>query len=466
MDFAQFDRIMLQDCGLKKSDQLILGVSGGPDSLCLLDLCVNKGYPVIVGHMNHQLRNEAEEEEVKIINICRVLNIPCIVEKADIREHARKYHLSIEESARKLRYIFLFNLAKSQNGKSVVVAHNQDDQVETILMHLLRGSGMKGLRGMDYRFLPNEWSEEIPLVRPLLDFSKTEILDYCTQNNLEPAFDQTNNDLTYFRNKLRKELVPYLESYNGGIRQRLLDMAHVLRFEDDYLQQITSNSMEGIVTDSDSGYFVLNKAKLSKLHPAIIRRILLTIMKRLNPESGNISFDSVEKALNFIKEPSQSSKTELAAHLEISRYLKSFLVVTDMRQFPDELWPQVIAKEDLLLKQGSTVPLNGRWCVTVKEELLAEKNNRWNARIDATKISNLKLSSFKNGDTFSPLGMGGEVLKLGDFWTNKGLPLKARENWPLIRSDEDIVWVPGFTISENYKITDSTQKSISIKLSK
>jgi tRNA(Ile)-lysidine synthase len=325
---------------------------------------------------------------------------------------------------------------------------------------------MKGLRGMDFRFLPNEWSEEIPLVRPLLDFSKTDILDYCTRNNLEPAFDQTNNDLTYFRNKLRKELVPYLESYNRGIRQRLLDMAHVLRFEDDYLQQITSNTMAGIVTDSGSGYFVLNKTKLSKLHPAIIRRILLTIMKRLNPESGNISFDSVEKALNFIKEPSQSSKTELAAHLEMYRYMKGFLLFTDGRQFPDELWPQVIPKEETLLRQGSTVPLNGRWYLTVNEELLAVKNNRWNAKLDATKITNLKLSSFKNGDTFSPLGMGGKVLKLGDYWTNKGLPLKARENWPLIRSDEDVVWVPGFTISENYKITDSTQKSISIKLTK
>ena len=466
MDLAQFIRIMSQDYRLEKEDQLILGVSGGPDSLCLLDLCIKAGYSVVVGHMNHQLRKEADEEERKVIHICQGVNIPYVVERADIREYARQQHLSIEESARKLRYGFLFTLAKSRNAKAVLVAHNQDDQVETILMHLLRGSGMKGLRGMDYSFLPNEWSDDIPLIRPLLGISKVEILDYCTQNNLKPAFDHTNNDTTFFRNKLRKELVPYLESLNRGVRRRLLDMANVLHFEDNYLQQIANNTIPGVVTEKGSGYFVINRASLAGLHPAIIRRILLSIMKCLNPESNNIGFASVQKAMDFLINPSKSSKTELSAHLEMSRYLKDYLLISDVRQFPHELWPQVNLEKDLPLKQGNHVSLNDKWYLTVHEELLAEENSCWRARLDADKITELGLSSFKNGDRFSPLGMGGEVLKLGDYWTNQGLPIKARENWPLIRSGEDIVWVPGFTISENYKISDSTQESICLEISK
>jgi len=460
----QIDKILLQDCQLKKSDLLVLGVSGGPDSLCLLDLCVKAGYRVIVGHMNHHLREEADEEEVKVINFCREFKIPCVVEQADIRDHASKNHMSIEESARKLRYRFLFKLAKSHDAKAVLVAHNQDDQVETILMHLIRGSGMKGLRGMDYRFLPNEWSEVIPVVRPLMHFSKAEILNYCAQNNLEPALDQSNQDTTFFRNKLRKELVPYLESFNLEIKQRLLDMANVLRFEDDYLQQMTANALSKIVTESGSSYFVIARKELSELHPAIIRRCFFTVMKRLNPESDNITFDCVNRALEFVNNPSMSSKTELAAHLELCRYLTDYLLVSDVRQFPHELWPQVNTKEDLILRRGSSVRMNGQWCLTVNEELPVDNYNRWSARLDATKIGNLRLSSFENGDRFMPLGMGGKVLKLGDYWTNQGLPLKARPNWPLIRSNEEIIWVPGFTINEAYKITNSTRKTISIEL--
>ena len=202
-----------RDCQILPDKQILVGVSGGADSLCLLDILIRLGYPVLVAHFNHLLRPEASDDARAVEGIADMLKVPLVLGEGSANDYAQEHNLSIEESARNLRYRFLFKRAEIHDAKAVAVAHNADDQVETVLMHLLRGAGLDGLTGMPYRALPNPWSETIPLVRPLLGIWRTEIETYCTERELNPVIDRSNIDTTFFRNRLRHELIPELDTY-------------------------------------------------------------------------------------------------------------------------------------------------------------------------------------------------------------------------------------------------------------
>ena len=466
MDLKQVNRILTEKCGVLPDQPIVIGVSGGADSLSLLDLMYKTGLPVIVGHLNHGLREEANTEAEMVLRFCQDRSIPCVIEKINVREIAETLRQSIEEAGRKARYHFLFRLATERKAQGVAVAHNLDDQVETILMHLLRGSGLSGLRGMDYRQYPNEWSETIPLVRPLLDFSKTEVNEYCLQNNLAPAIDNTNQDRTYYRNRLRMDLVPYLESYNPNIKQRLISMSEVLRQEDDFLQKETQNAIDQTVTDNGAGFYVVKRQKLREFHPAVIRRVLYSLMKQLRPSTPNIAFETIDTAARFLDVPSKSGKLSLVAGLELSIFQKDSILLAEVRTSLDDLWPQINTPVNLSMESGQKINLNGNWRLELMDCSVIEKQNPWHACLDAEKITDLYLDTFKPGDRFTPLGMNGKSMKLGDYWTNEGLPHRARARWPLVRSGTEIVWVPGYTINENFKISDATHAQISIKIFK
>lgn len=464
MDLKQLERIFNDKCHLTSKQSIVVGVSGGSDSLCLLDLVFKNGLPVIVGHLNHGLREEASGEAEMVRHFCEERSIPCVIKQVNVHAIAKTSRQSIEEAGRKARYQFLFELAIEKKAQAVAVAHNLDDQVETILMHLLRGSGMTGLKGMDYCQSPNEWSDLIPLVRPLLDFTKVEVMDYCAINTLVYANDITNQDQTYYRNHLRMDLVPYLETYNPQVKARLASMAEVLRQEDDYLRQESQSAIKLSVTARGNGFFCFSREKLRKLHPAILRRVLYVLMKQLQPSTPNISFETIDKAANFLETPSKSKKLALVAGLEISNYLKDSILLAETNNPLDELWPQILSSQNLHPPQVRVLKLNGNWRLEVYKNPDIEKENPWYASLDGKKITSLSLDTFKPGDRFSPLGMAGKSMKLGDYWTNEGLPLRVREHWPLLRSGTEIVWIPGFTISENYKVSNSTSSKISIRI--
>jgi tRNA(Ile)-lysidine synthase len=211
--------ILRKKCQLHPSAPTLVGVSGGPDSLCLWDVLHRLGYPTIVAHYNHGLRPEAEEEAESVRQAAATAGVPFVFEQAKIAEIAERESLSLEEAARTARYSFLFSQAQRLGAQAVAVAHTADDQVETVLMHLLRGAGLSGLGGMSYRAIPNPWSQKIPLIRPLLDIWRPEVLVYCAEHALQPAYDATNLDQAYFRNRLRFDLIPSLEQYNPAARR-------------------------------------------------------------------------------------------------------------------------------------------------------------------------------------------------------------------------------------------------------
>jgi tRNA(Ile)-lysidine synthase len=465
MDQKQITLLLSSECYLDKLRPLVVGVSGGPDSLCLLDTLIHNQYNVIVGHLNHKLRPEADAESTFVQDFCKLRSIVCIVKEAHVENYSKEQKLSVEEAGRKLRYQFLFEIAEKNSAQVVAVAHNSDDQVETVLMHILRGTGLGGLRGMDLRQVTHEWNPTIPLIRPLLRTSREEILEYCARMSLFPCIDLSNQDPKYQRNRIRSELIPLLKEFNPEVKERIVRMSEIIRFEDDLLNEIMQKSSENAIEKRGSGYFVFSLKELSSLPLGLLRRVLKWAMGELNPDISNVSFDIIEKAVKFVQESPLSAREDLAVGLEIFRYLRKSIVLCNKKDPLETLWPQ-IGEIGIQIEPGvKEIAINERWVLQISDTKTDVYSDEMNCQIDLDTVSELSMGSFRPGDRFEPFGMNGKTIKLGDFWTNAGLPFRARKKWPLLRSNGKIVWVPGFRIGESYKVKSTTKQYLNLKLS-
>ena len=194
---------------ITSGDTILVAVSGGPDSMCLLDNLLKlkdvlEVKEIVVAHLNHMIRQEAKEETEYVEEYCNKNNIRCFVKYEDIIKEAKEQKIGTEEAGRKARYDFFEQIASKTNANKIAIAHNKNDNVETVFMHMLRGSGISGLTGIKpYR--------EGKYIRPLIKCSRDEIEEYCTKEKLNPKYDKTNNDNTYTRNRIRNELIPYIK---------------------------------------------------------------------------------------------------------------------------------------------------------------------------------------------------------------------------------------------------------------
>ncbi len=301
---------------ISQGAKVVVGVSGGPDSLTLLNclriLSDELGIGLHVAHLNHQLRGSESDRDAQFVAwLAQEWKLPNTIGSRDVVALARSEHLSIEEAARRARYGFLIEVARQNGATTLAVAHNADDQVETVLMHFLRGAGLAGLRGMQYKIgvgdLPlgpsgSEGGFETPrapgpgpdltLVRPLLDVTRDQIEAYCKQNALAPHYDQTNSDTTLFRNRLRNETLPYLETLNPNVRQTLIRAAHALADDFDFLQSQVHSAYVRVAHESENA-IVFDRAAWRALHPAIQRGTLRAAVWQLRGDLRNIDWTHI-----------------------------------------------------------------------------------------------------------------------------------------------------------------------------
>ena len=226
---SKFEINLKENCKVKFGKPIILGISGGIDSICMLNLFSRFEIPLIIAHFQHGLRESAEGDALFVEKLAKKYSFPFVVRHGKIDEVAKRETLSIEEAARIYRYRFLFDLAEKYSAQSVAVAHNADDQVETVLMHLLRGSGLTGLTGMDQFSIIKSFHLKIPLIRPMLNIWRSEIEEFVNLNSLDYRIDPTNLNKKYSRNKIRHEVLPYLEQSYPGLRKRLLEYVVVIK---------------------------------------------------------------------------------------------------------------------------------------------------------------------------------------------------------------------------------------------
>lgn len=456
-----FRHYLRHEIGLDPLKMVMLGFSGGPDSLCLLHVLIENGYKVIAAHLDHSIRASSAAEAVHVQELCGKLDVQCVSKRVDVVAFSKENHLTLEESARVLRYKFLFEEAERLGCQAVLVGHNADDQVETVLMHLLRGSGLSGLAGMRPVLLPNPWSNTIPIARPLIHITRSEIEDFLEQRGLTAIVDESNTDQQYFRNRIRHELVPYLTTYNPRIRERIQNMATVISTEDDFMRFSLNEVWTKVVLREGDHFLLIDRAALIALHPALQRRFLRRMIEWMAPGIRDIEFDLINRAVDFCRNPTRSNRIDLLAGLELFLFDKNLVIAYETDPLHD-LWPQLEARESFEIPVPGDVRISSKWSLHISRQSdFSIDPSLFTAQIDAAKVTGpLVLDRVRPGDRFAPYGYNGHTKKVGDFWTSEGLPARARKNWPLLKMGEEIIWIPGFRIAERVRVEESTREII------
>lgn len=474
---------------LPKPPRLVVAVSGGPDSVCLLHILTKLqkklGVMLHVAHLNHQLRGaESEADAQYVLDLARKLDIPATVEQRNVKAYQAQHRLSLEEAAREVRYTFLAQVAESIGTDRVAVGHTADDHIETILMHLIRGAGTRGLRGLQPSSLWASPSRKLTIIRPLLPISRKETNAYCHQHQLMPRIDTSNLSLSPLRNRIRQQLLPLLQSYNPRVTEALLRTAHIVTDDLALLDKEVARYWNKIAQEQEST-LTLDKKRFLELHPALKRHLLRTCIEKLLGNLKDIETRHIEEVMAALNKPA-GKIISLPEGLIFSIEYDKYLLGSD----PSALSPFPILETESALKIPGRTQLPG-WYVAatiVDPSAVRGKPEEANAPLtplpppfpregdtggglpsslaaylDLLKAGNkLTVRTRQPGDRFQPLGMS-QPKKLSQFMIDSKIPHAWRQRIPIVRSPEHILWVVGWRIDERVKVTEETKKVLRLE---
>ncbi len=460
----------LQEAIPTRGAHLLAAVSGGADSVVLLHALDSLGYQVTAAHFNHQLRESSAADEDFVKSLCNTHRVPLCVGRGKVREAAADEQLSLEDAARKLRYEFLFSSAVKLDADAVVTGHHADDQVETILMNLNRGAGPAGLTGMKLSWVPNPWSNTIPLMRPLLSVWKEEILAYIQKHGLEFVEDPTNKDPSFLRNRIRHQLIPLLEACNQGFASHLLQTGLILREEDRLLGEMTDRAAQRCLEFKESQGVIIDREAFGWEPLAVQRRLIRHLYAQLRAADPELSFDRVEEALRFISDKRAAGEENWVGRLNLIS-LPDQVVISgwDQPVFPGP-HPQI--QNPLLLHDslGNEVSLGEGWIIRLTKQPAGDLNletppDPYQQFLAFEMLSRgLELRSRSPGDRFQPLGMGGSSVKVSELMINEKIPARLRDCWPLLVAGGDIIWIPGIRMGEIGKVKPGATDVLLVEL--
>ena len=411
----KIEETIIEKALIQKGDRVLVAFSGGADSVCLL-YCLKSleeklGFKTFAAHLNHGLRgNDAERDEKFSKDFCEKIGVECKTLKRDVREYAKSRNVSEELAGRELRYSFFFNLMEEKNITKLAVGHHLDDQAETVLMHLMRGSGIDGLSGMRYK------RENI--IRPLLDVTKQEILDFCREENLDFCTDLTNFETDYNRNRIRLDLIPKMREFNPAISKTLANTSKILADEADFLEDFAEKEAKRIVENNSCKIF-----DLLSVHPAIRRRVVRKMIEALKNTKKDISADYTEKILSMAEEKVTGKAINLASNITARTQYDRLIIEKneDIKSFSYE----ILAGNDF------KIPENG---VNIK----IEKSRNGDFRFPEDAVFSVRTR--ENGDRVYPLGMDGSK-KLKDFFIDEKISRPEREKAVLVLCNNEIAMV-------------------------
>ncbi len=456
------------ECGLVKDRLTVVGVSGGPDSLCLMESMRMAGYPLIIGYFDHKLRPESASDARKVEKTAGRLMLPCVIDGADVRVYAAEMKMSIEEAARTLRYRFLFDLARRQKAQAVAVGHTADDQVETVLMHFLRGSGISGLKGMSHRSIIKSFDPDIPVVRPLLDAWREETVLFCAVNGIRPVHDITNDSINFQRNRIRHLLIPTLETYNPKFRETVLRMSYSLKGDFAFVMETLEHAWGEVVVSATEEIVTFDLPRLTSQPPGLQRNLIRHAMQTLHA-GVDIGYQTLRRAEDFLNSTTSGTGLDLKAGMRLHREAELLHVCAPHAELPFDRWPQLPGVSPIPIGVGEQTSLAGGWRVASETWRLSdlameqseENEDPFQVWLDADELpEQFDLRARRQGDHFSPLGMDGHSQKLSDFFVNEKLPQRARDRWPLLCAGEEIVWVPGFRPAHRHRLKESTKRVV------
>ena len=286
---------------IQNGDKIVLGVSGGPDSISMLDILNeiridktnNLDFNIVVAHVNHMIREEAGEDLEFVKNFCNKIGVEFCSKSIDIQKIANNNKIGTEEAGRNARYEFFDEILEKTNSKKIAIAHNKNDKVETIIMNMLRGSGIAGLKGI-------EPIKNNKYIRPLIECERYEIENYCKEKNIEARIDRTNFENVYTRNKIRNIIIPYIKKeFNPNIIQTMDRLSELVKEEDEYLDKLVEQKYQEMLLEEKTKEIVIDLKKFNKEEKVIKSRILLYTIARLLGSTKGIEKIHIEDVIKM-----------------------------------------------------------------------------------------------------------------------------------------------------------------------
>ncbi|MCL2706607.1 MAG: tRNA lysidine(34) synthetase TilS [Dehalococcoidia bacterium] len=441
---------------------LVVAVSGGADSVCLLHiLSVLKddlSLKLCVAHLDHMLRGcESHADAEYVENLARRMRITAEIGQTDVHALRRERKMTIEEAARFARYRFLARAAIKYDTDLVVTGHTQDDQVETILMHIIRGSGLRGLVGLQTITPRIIDDHHLRIMRPMLDITKAETQDYCRCHNLSPRLDSSNMDTIPMRNRIRLKLLPLLETINPNINDAILRLSAVAGNEKVCLDEQALELAKQVMTRKGD-VITLDTEPLIGISPALTRHMLRCCLEQLPEGLQDIESVHIEDMLLLLSKPA-------GRQLNLPRgliFLKGYGCCYLGREMDLPCPFHPLGEMCQLLIPGIT-SFSG-WSVEASFVRTMDKNaSPWVAYMDMDAVgTELWVKSWQNGDYFQPLGQDG-IKKLGEFMIDAHIPRMWRKKIPVVASTAGIVWLMGYRLDERVKVTAQSRRILRLK---
>lgn len=441
---------------VRPGEKIILGVSGGPDSMALWEIMQEVAkqmrLDLIIAHVNHSLRPEADVEEEYVRNLVKERNVRGFFHKLEIKELARQSKTSVEDTARRERYAFFHKVLQETGASRIATAHHRDDVAETVLLHLLRGSGIKGLRGI----MPINNG----IIRPLLPLAKNEILDFLAERKVKYFIDKSNNDTIYMRNRIRHELIPLLqEGYNPAIIETLNQLADIAREENEAMEKISQSLWCEALIHQDVEKITLDVNSLNEMEVAFRRRIILKALTDIGGYTG-WNLQDVTRVMEITSKSGSGRIIKLKKGIRVNKVYDRIIFIT-----------QTPPKESFFYKLESVPSV-----VQVLEndalysfELKDGDNfdpEKGTVYLDYDKLPlPLVIRSRLPGDYFYPQGMNGKK-KLKDYFIDRKIPYFSRDKLPLLSNPSDNrIWaiLDQHRIDKDVAVNNSTRRILVIK---
>lgn len=465
---------------LPADGEIIVAVSGGADSLCLLHLLNQlcdpaKRYPHIrlhVAHLNHQLRGAASTQDaIEVARLAEQWHLPATIGSIDVQALARQEQRSLEDAARTARYRFLREVA---HGQLIAVAHHQDDQVETLLMHWLRGGGISSMIGLQPR--------QQDIIRPLLAVTHADTLAYCQQHHLVPQEDASNTDTRFLRNRIRHELLPLLEAINPNIRETVLRNAEVMQTDAEWIEKQVDLYWPDVIISEQDQCMRLSIHHLLTLPLSIQRHLIRRVTARLSDGQSPLELRHFKIIEQFIqKEPGNAELMLHLPHQLRAARQGNHLIFAYAQQYEHKTTSTINDNEITLTIPGSITIPGTSWTATAEivndeEVYTALRSENWHAvwhlltaqpysvYADGNLIGDrLFIRTRRAGDRMQPLGMAYEK-KVQDVLVDRHIPRAERDQIPLFFSTEHCVWLAGVQLDGRVRLTPDTRKIVRLSL--
>lgn len=440
---------------ISQGDHILVGLSGGPDSVCLLnvlkELSVKFKLKISAAYINHGLRPDEIPREIQFCQrLCDDLNINFHTKEIDVRTLAEIEKINIQEAARILRYEALDHISLTIKAHKIAVAHNADDQAETVIMRLLRGAGPAGLGGIP--------PVRKKIIRPLIEIERSEIETFLSERQITYLIDSSNKNTKYLRNKIRQNLMPVIKSIFPSATRAIVRTAEIMQQENDFINTSVTKALMRLMSRKTDERVELFCNPMEILNIVILRRALRVAIDSVRGLRG-IDFDHIEAIIELIKRGKPGDRVYLPKGI---RAIKGYSTLIITAEKPKKLSTYVVNEpKDVFISEASLL-------ISIKEFKRDEINDFGDGKntvvVDAEKIKfPILIRGRKEGDYFYPFGFG-KRKKIQDFYVDEKIPREDRDLIPIIESNGDIIFIAGYRLDDRFKISDNTKRCLQIKV--